>query len=199
MRERDGEFFVLDVNPNPDLNDDSGFLRQSRKAGLDLPELMDGLVRSALVRRLTDMGRETGAFSTDEVQVLEEVLSAWAEAPDKDYSLLIGDGPEGIWGFVVYGRTAMTDFSWDLYWIVVDRASQGKGRGKKLVKDLESELLSQEDRAIVRVETSGQEAYRYQRDFYRSTGFDECGRIRDFYHSGDDLVVYCRYLDREGL
>ncbi|NCC98072.1 MAG: hypothetical protein EOM02_14705, partial [Synergistales bacterium] len=108
MRERDGEFFVLDVNPNPDLNDDSGFLRQCRKAGLDLPELMDGLVRSALVRRLTDMGRETGAFSTDEVQVLEEVLSAWAEAPDQDYSLLIGDGPEGIWGFVVYGRTAMT-------------------------------------------------------------------------------------------
>nr|WP_321501504.1 GNAT family N-acetyltransferase [uncultured Dethiosulfovibrio sp.] len=199
MRERDGGFFVLDVNPNPDLNDDSGFLRQCRKAGLNLPELMDGLVRSALVRRLTDMGRETGAFSTDEVQVLEEVLSAWAEAPDQDYSLLIGDGPEGIWGFVIYGRTAMTDFSWDLYWIVVDRASQGKGRGKKLVKDLESELLSQGDRAIVRVETSGQEAYRYQRDFYSSTGFDECGRIRDFYHSGDDLVIYCRYLDGEGL
>ncbi len=199
VREMGGEFFVLDVNPNPDLNDDSGFLRQCRKVGLDLPELMDGLVRSALVRRLTDMGRETGAFSTDEVQVLEEVLSAWAEAPDQDYSLLLGDGPEGIWGFVIYGRTAMTDFSWDLYWIVVDRTSQSKGRGKKLVKDLESELLSQGERAIVRVETSGQEAYGYQRDFYRSTGFEECGRIRDFYHRGDDLVIYCRYLNREGL
>lgn len=199
IRERKGEFFVLDVNPNPDLNDDSGFLRQSRRSGVDLPILMETLVRSALVRELTSMGQSTGAFSPDEVQVLKEVLSSWGDAPDRDYSLLLGEDLGGVWGFVIYGRTAMTDFSWDLYWIVVDKAKQGKGKGKQLMMELESELLRQGERAIIRVETSGQENYRYQRDFYGSTGFDECGRIRDFYHQGDDLVIYCRYLNREGL
>ena len=34
MRERHGTLYVLDVNPNPDITPDGGFLRQCREAGL---------------------------------------------------------------------------------------------------------------------------------------------------------------------
>ena len=34
LREKDGELFVLDVNPNPDMTPDGGFLRQCRESGL---------------------------------------------------------------------------------------------------------------------------------------------------------------------
>jgi D-alanine-D-alanine ligase len=33
MREKDGELFVIDVNPNPDINEDAGFMRQARARG----------------------------------------------------------------------------------------------------------------------------------------------------------------------
>ncbi len=199
MREKDGEFFVLDVNPNPDLNDDSGFIRQCLARGIDLPNLMDGLVRSALTRRLAAMARGTGAFSHEEISVLEEVLESWREKPDGDYSLLTEEEDGVILGFVLFGRTPMTEFAWDLYWIVVDNKRQGKGIGRRLVGKMENAALERGKRAVVRVETSGKDAYEYQRRFYSSTGFEETGRIRDFYSEGDDLVVYCRYAEREAI
>jgi len=44
LRERDGRLYVLDVNPNPDLNEDSGFARQGRKKGYSYPELVERIL-----------------------------------------------------------------------------------------------------------------------------------------------------------
>lgn len=144
-----------------------------------------------------DMAGRSGAFSNDELEVLGEVLSDWAEDPDCDYSLLEERVNGESAGFLIYGRTSMTDFGWDLYWIVVDPKHQGKGLGRRLVTHLEEHLLAEDERAIIRVETSGRKAYDSQRNFYLSAGFRECGRIEDFYHQGDDLVFYCRHIERE--
>jgi hypothetical protein len=47
---------------------------------------------------------------------------------------------------------------------------------------------------LVRVETSGQPAYAATRAFYDRTKFEVVATIRDFYRTGDDLVVYGKYL-----
>lgn len=48
LRERDGEIYVLEVNPNPDINIDSGFARQCRTRGLAYPEMVESIVRYGL-------------------------------------------------------------------------------------------------------------------------------------------------------
>ncbi len=47
MREKDGEFFVLDVNPNPDINQDSGFIRQAFHSGYSYNEIIKKIVDCA--------------------------------------------------------------------------------------------------------------------------------------------------------
>ncbi|NLB83702.1 MAG: D-alanine--D-alanine ligase [Synergistaceae bacterium] len=48
LREKEGELFVLDVNPNPDMTPGGGFLRQCRESGLAGGEVILLLLRQAL-------------------------------------------------------------------------------------------------------------------------------------------------------
>lgn len=48
LREKEGELYVLDVNPNPDMTPDGGFLRQCRESGLGGEEVILLLLRQAL-------------------------------------------------------------------------------------------------------------------------------------------------------
>ncbi len=44
LRERDGRLYVLDVNPNPDINEDSGFARQAYQAGMTYSQMIRALL-----------------------------------------------------------------------------------------------------------------------------------------------------------
>ena len=47
LRERNGELFVLDVNPNPDINVDSGFARQAAAAGYAYEDIVEIILKEA--------------------------------------------------------------------------------------------------------------------------------------------------------
>ncbi|MDD4957474.1 MAG: D-alanine--D-alanine ligase [Candidatus Omnitrophica bacterium] len=49
LRERDGKLYVLDVNPNPDINTDSGFARQGYSKGLKYEDIIEGILGAGLV------------------------------------------------------------------------------------------------------------------------------------------------------
>lgn len=51
LREKGGRFYVLDVNPNPDINMDSGFVRQSRIRGYSYAELLERIIDLAVEER----------------------------------------------------------------------------------------------------------------------------------------------------
>lgn len=141
--------------------------------------------------------RATGAFSPDEIAVLEEVLADWSGRPDADYELLTEHRGGALAGFLIYGPAPMTDFAFDLYWIAVDPAFQKKGIGRLLEGRMCSALLEGSPRAVVRIETSGRDDYLGQRLFYLAAGYGECGRIQDFYKEGDDLVLYCKKIEKQ--
>lgn len=50
FREKKGKLFVLDVNPNPDINEDSGFIKQAGAAGLGYNEVVGKIVALAVKR-----------------------------------------------------------------------------------------------------------------------------------------------------
>jgi len=47
LREKGGQLFVLDVNPNPDINRDSGFMRQAYYKGYTYEDLIERILKSA--------------------------------------------------------------------------------------------------------------------------------------------------------
>lgn len=149
-----------------------------------------------LVERCLAAAKTTGAFTPHELDILEDVLTEWSLHPGKDYVLLTEWDDENLAGFLIYGPTPMTSFAFDLYWVAVDPGHQKKGIGKILEEKMCSALLEQSHSAVIRVETAGRDDYLGQRHFYIARAYNECGRIPDFYSEGDDLVLYCKKIEK---
>lgn len=87
----------------------------------------------------------------------------------------------------------MTEGTWNLYLIAVHPRIQRSGYGAALLTFVEG-LLRELGARILLVETSGQESFDYVRSFYKKNGYDEEARIREFYKSGDDKIVFWKSL-----
>lgn len=88
----------------------------------------------------------------------------------------------------------MTSGTWNLYLIAVHPDRQGRGVGASLVRHVEATLAERGARVLL-VETSGLPHFERTRAFYRTNGYDEEARIRDFYAAGEDKVVFRKALD----
>ena len=96
-------------------------------------------------------------------------------------------------GAVAYGHTPMTVGTYDLYWIICEPALQRRGVGGALLRAVELDLRRRGGR-LVRVETSGTQAYQATRAFYQRFGYRETARLADFYRPGDDLAIFTKRL-----
>jgi GNAT superfamily N-acetyltransferase len=153
-----------------------------------------------------DLIRATGMFMPAELVVAEELIDIYLGVPEqKDYRIVVvdsedgkgavdgGEGRAGIAGYLTWGPTPMAEDAYDLYWMAVAPAEQGKGRGKELVRWFEAEVRKLNGRMIV-IETSSQAKYHPTRQFYIGLGYKEVARIPDFYKPGDDRVIYTKYF-----
>jgi ribosomal protein S18 acetylase RimI-like enzyme len=139
--------------------------------------------------------RATGFFTEAEVGVAEELIDIYLGNPaQKDYDVVVAESEAGApAGYMTWGPTPLAEDAYDLYWMAVAPAEQGKGRGKELVRWLEAEVGRRAGRIIV-IETSSQPKYQGTRQFYIDLGYKEVARIRDFYRTGDDRVIYAKYF-----
>lgn len=64
-----------------------------------------------------------------------------------------------------------------------------QGRGAALLQHVEKQLCADRQRLLL-VETSSTPAFDRARSFYRSCGYDEEARVRDYYEPGDDMVLF---------
>ncbi len=144
---------------------------------------------------LTKILRATGMFRPDEIEVAVELMEIVVNEPhQQDYMMYVAsDNHETVEGYYCVGPTPMTVGSFDLYWIAVDPAKQGKGIGRSLIEHCDQLVRSQQGRLIL-AETSSQEKYAPTRGFYLTAGFTEGARIRDYYAPGDGLIIYTKYL-----
>lgn len=150
-----------------------------------LPGDRDSLVR--LIERVE-------AFGHAEREVaIELVDDALARPETTSYELLVADdeGSDAIAGYVCFGRIAMTERAWDLYWVATDPAARGRGVARGLVAEMERRVAA-EGGGTVRVETSSRSPYAPAVGLYRAAGYTEVGRIADFYAPGDDLLTFAR-------
>ena len=148
--------------------------------------------RKALKRILID----TNHFNDDEVGVAMELIDVCLNnKKQKDYivQVYVTDDNELTAGYICYGKRPLTDSTYDLYWIAVDPEIHGKGIGKQLVKYMEEDLKGKDGNLIL-IETSGKAEYEGERSFYEKCAYKVQTVIKDFYRSGDDLFVFCKYL-----
>jgi ribosomal protein S18 acetylase RimI-like enzyme len=131
-----------------------------------------------------------GAFTDEEVRVAIEMFDAGLTG---DYSVLVVDSGEAVCAYACFGKASLTERTWYLYWICVDRAVQGSGIGQVLARSVEDSVRQMGGDRLV-IETSGRPDYARSRRFYERAGFSERGRLPDFYKPGDDCVLYCKVL-----
>ncbi len=146
------------------------------------------------INRYLDIAQSTNIFIPQDFGILKEVLQDCQDNPTTNYILFDERQDKNILGFVIFGRIPMTEFSWDIYWLVVDKNFQGKGTGRKLLKEVESFIFSKQKRAILRVETSIRKEYTQARNLYVKQGFKQAGLISNFYGPGDDLIIFSKEI-----
>jgi ribosomal protein S18 acetylase RimI-like enzyme len=100
---------------------------------------------------------------------------------------------QSVVGFACFGKHALTENTFDLYWIAVDSATHRSGAGSDLLAHVEEQVLVQNGRRLI-IETSSTEPYKAARKFYRHHQYLKEAVIRDFYAPGDHLVFYTKYL-----
>lgn len=137
----------------------------------------------------------TGNFTRVEVDTaLELVHEALEQGEASGYLVYVLRDAGLPVGWTCFGPTPLTEGTWDLYWIAVERAGQGKGYGRQLLAHAESEVLQRGGRLLL-IETSSQESYGATVGFYERTGYTLVARIPNFYRPGDDKLIFAKELE----
>jgi len=155
---------------------------------IETPQSNDG---AAIIKA----AESTGFFSQEEIDCVAELWQEFLRkgASESGYHFLVERQNGSLRGFACFGPRALTEGAYDLFWIAVDKACQGQGVGKALMRAAEKEIKRLGGRLVI-VETSGQPKYEPTRAFYHAAGYTHEATLKDFYHEGDDLVIFTRKL-----
>jgi len=157
------------------------------------------MIRSLVLKdkaRFHSMLIDSRAFTAEEVDVAMELIDiVLKDESQKDYKIdcMVDDQDQPV-GYICYGPTPMTQGTFDLYWIVVDPNFQRHGIGSKLLDFLEKMVREKGGRMIL-ADTSTIPQYEKTKKFYLHNGFQEVGRVPDYYHPGNDRITFCKRLN----
>ncbi len=139
---------------------------------------------------------DTKKFTQEEIDVAMETIDIYLNNHSpKDYFIFTAVLEDNsVAGFINFGLVPITEGTYDIYWIAVDPACQGRGMGTVLVSFAEEKIKAMEGHMIC-IETSSTEKYLPTQQFYEKLGYVLESRIRDFYRIGDDRMIYIKRLN----
>jgi ribosomal protein S18 acetylase RimI-like enzyme len=139
-----------------------------------------------------------GNFTPEEVATALELIDEWLDLGEHSGYLTYvlesdAEGSKEVLGYVSFGPTPLTESTYDVYWIAVDKSKHRGGVGKKLMKFTEEETARRGGRMLL-IETSSQETYGGTIQFYERTGYELVGKIKEYYKPGDDKLIFVKRL-----
>ena len=139
-----------------------------------------------------------GNFTPEEVATALELIDEWLELGEHSGYLTyvmetLDENESEVLGYVSFGPTPLTESTYDLYWIAVDKSKHRGGVGKRLMKFTEEEIARRGGKLLL-IETSSQETYGGAIQFYERTGYELVGKIREYYKPGDDKLIFAKKL-----
>ena len=125
-------------------------------------------------------------------EMLDDMIAGYLEDSTGDiWFVAVADGQ--VVGFGYCEPERMTSGTWNLLAIGVLASHRGCSIGGAMMRYLEDRLRTCGERVLL-VETMGTPAYARTRAFYRSNGYAEEARIREFYEPGGDKIVFWKHL-----
>jgi ribosomal protein S18 acetylase RimI-like enzyme len=124
------------------------------------------------------------------VELVEERLK---RGPASGYFFLFAEVDGRVAGYSCYGPIACTKQSYDVFWIAVDKSTQGLGLGQLLLKETEQRIAAAGGHRIY-VETSSRDHYEPTRRFYEKAQYRREATLEDFYGPGDAKVIYLKVV-----
>lgn len=144
--------------------------------------------------RIRALAESTGVFSRVEEECAAELVADSVEkGAASDYHFVFAEREGRIFGYACYGPIALTTGSYDLYWIAVDKSTQGQGLGKLIMEETAARIRAEGGRRIY-IETSSRPPYAPTRAFYERAGCRLEAMIEDFYAPGDSKALYVKVV-----
>ncbi len=133
-------------------------------------------------------------FTAEESTVVEAMLEEYFAGRAAEGHTCIVDEVEGdLLAVAYYEPVTATDRTWELTMIGVRQVVHRRGRGRALLAHVEQDLRARDQRLLV-IETSALPAFARARAFYLACGYDEEARVRDYFETGDDMVLFRKAL-----
>ncbi|HWE39344.1 MAG TPA: GNAT family N-acetyltransferase [Isosphaeraceae bacterium] len=146
---------------------------------------------------LVEIAQGTGVFKPGELVALREVLDDFHAAEAVQGHRAVADERDGhLVAFAYYAPAAMTDRTWYVYWIAVDKRRQAGGLGGGLMRHIEHDVKAANGRLLL-IETSSLPHYEPTRRFYLKHGYETSAVLADYYADGDDMVVFRKRFEPE--
>ena len=124
---------------------------------------------------------------------LDDMIADYFINPDTEaiWFTCITNGKPAAIGYCAPEK--LTNGTYNLYAIAVDKTLQGKGIGHKMMAFIE-QLLTANNKRILIVETSSDDHYKLTRKFYQKLNYREEAVIHDFWNEGEHKVVFLKKL-----
>ena len=153
------------------------------------------VAREADGAQIQDITARTGVFSQEEVECVREHWEEYLNLGSEHcgYNFIVDRDGDQVLGYACYGPRDLTDGVFDLYWIAVDPNAQRNRVGHGLLTTSEKEIRELGGRILI-IETSGTAPYEPTRKFYLNMGYVIEATIKDFYVTGDDLMIFTKRL-----
>ena len=146
--------------------------------------------------RVGEMVRETGFFTEEEAKIAVELVEenlARGESASGYFFVFAEDRAGRVPGYACFGPVPGSDWSFDLYWIVVEKGSWKRGLGRAILAEAEARVLELGGRRLY-AETSSTPRYAPTRAFYAAAGYAAEALLADFYRAGDGKVFFVKAL-----
>jgi ribosomal protein S18 acetylase RimI-like enzyme len=143
---------------------------------------------------LVSIAHGTNVFKPHEIIALKEVLDDYYASNQKyGHQCITYEKDGNPIGFAYFAPAAMTDRTWYLYWIAVNKDVQARGVGAFLLRHAEEAIRKGGGRLFL-IETSSLPPYALTRKFYVKHGYEQHAVLRDYYADGDDMVIFRKRL-----
>ena len=157
------------------------------------------LPNTALVRPAEDrdvpgirlLAEATGLFPA---VVLDDMIAGYLTRQKGDIWIVHEEpSSKSLTGFGFCEPERVADGVWNLVALAVDPSHQRRGIGVKMVAFLGKQLTEQGARLLL-VETASTDEFERTSGFLKKAGFAEEARVRDYFESGVDKVIFRRKL-----